>query len=343
MGLLNTVCITPSAAQFQAKDKKDKTKKKKTVDADALFDAYANGKPAVAITDLPARLQAPAAQFAMDNAITNGQLTRAQFVSFYDQTVGWGGTLLKGTVISLVVPNAAFVGKVVATEPIDIEAKNANGQTITYRIVVVEVSDLIVGLDKETKRVRVGYPLGQGTPPGEKVTCLFKVNEHADEKFYVANANQTPHIISTNAKFATDVKACKQSMDVLANPIGALKAEKKQDRYMAAAILVANYRNPVNPTGAPVKSVKIGVEESELILKAIADGNWTAKTTGFGTKTANAVVTPGELFGQLGITEADGFDSAKLTTVADRNAAMKTWLEENAGKYSINKLVIDAK
>jgi hypothetical protein len=53
-------------------------------DANAMFDYYSKGKPYVVITDVRFGQQ-QMAQFAQDKGITNGQLTRAQFVEYQEQ------------------------------------------------------------------------------------------------------------------------------------------------------------------------------------------------------------------------------------------------------------------
>ena len=55
--------------------------------------------------------------------------------------------------------DAIFVGRVVAIEPMDVEAAPAPGQAnVKYRIAVVQVTESIYGLKKGAENVRVGVP-----------------------------------------------------------------------------------------------------------------------------------------------------------------------------------------
>ena len=100
-----------------------------------------------------------------------------------------------------------------------------------------------------------------------------------------------------------------------------------------AAVLIGKYRS--NPTGQPVKLEAISAEESKLILKALAEGDFIPGSV-------NATV-PGamELFNQLGITVNDGYKLDNVRNQQNIAQAMQKWLSENTGKYVIKKLVAD--
>ena len=262
--------------------------------------------------------------------------------------------------------DAIFVGRVVAIEPMDVETIPAPGQAkVNYRIAVVQVTESIFGLKKGTQQVRIGFvaqavngggfngggvqiqpafpPNGLRRPfqPNFPMQLqvgqdgMFAVAKHHKENFYLA-PNQSSFITREgNQGFDAEVKTAKQLAKVMGSPVAALKADDKQDRYLAAAILVTKYRNVANPTGKVMKQEPIDAEESKLILQAIAGGDWTPGRF-------NATVpNPFELFNQLGITPKDGYNLVNVRTQQDIAQHMQKWLDENNGKYRINRQVAD--
>lgn len=269
----------------------------------------------------------------------------------------------------LLQSDAILVGRVVAIEPMDVEATPGPGQPkVTYRVAVIQVTEAIVGLKPDAKMVRVGFiaqpnnlppnqgniqilPAIQPVPPGQPFPGrrpyigniqlnlqvgqdgLFALAKHHKENFYVA-PNATNFIPrANNANFDNEVRTAKQLSRAMADPIAALKAEDKQDRYLAAAILITRYRS--NTLGVPMKSVPIDAEESKLILKALQGGDWTV-----GRFNAS-VPNPFELFNQLQINQKDGYNPPNNRDQAIIATAMQKWLDENNGKYIIQKLVAD--
>jgi hypothetical protein len=271
--------------------------------------------------------------------------------------------------------DAVFVGRVVALEPMDVEAAQVpGGAKVNYRIAVVQVTESIHGLKKDTKNVRVGFVMqGNNIPPvggpggGVKILPaqplppvqpgglrrpfpgnfqpqiqlqvgqdgLFSVNKHPKEDFYLSPSFQNFVTRQNNPNFDTSVKTAKQVSKVMADPVAGLKSEDKQDRYAAAAILVNKYRMPDNPTGQALKQEPIGAAESKLILKALAEGDWAQARFGM------PIPSPFELFNQLGISQQDGYNPVNLRTQQQIFEAMQKWLDDNNGKYVIKKLVVD--
>src|SRR5262249_17721724 len=72
-----------------------------------------------------------------------------------------------------------------------------------------------------------------------------------------------------------------------------------------------------------------------LILQALAGGEW--KVGVFNPMLPG----PSELFGQLGISQADGYSPVNIRTQQELFTAMQKWLDENNGKYVIQKYVVD--
>jgi hypothetical protein len=165
---------------------------------------------------------------------------------------------------------------------------------------------------------------------------LFSVNKHNKESFFVTVNYQSFVSRENNPNFETTVKSAKQVAKVQGDPVAALKSADKDDRYTAAAVLISKYRTFVNTTGQPMKQVQIDAEESKLILKALAEGDW---------KQANMfnqpIQSPFQLFNQLGINQQDGYNTAGLRTQQDILAAQQKWLDENKDKYRIQKWAVD--
>lgn len=164
---------------------------------------------------------------------------------------------------------------------------------------------------------------------------MFLLAKHKTENFYVATNFNTFVSRENNPNFDNEVKGAKAMAKVLDNPIAALKSEDREDRYMAAAILIQQYRMPSNPTGQPMKQVAIDAAESKLILKGLQGGDW--KATNFNRSVPNAF----ELFNNLGLTPQDGYKLVNVRTQQDIASAMQKWLDENSDKYVIKKLVVD--
>jgi hypothetical protein len=164
---------------------------------------------------------------------------------------------------------------------------------------------------------------------------LFTVNKHHKEEFYLSPNVQNFVTRENNPNFETQLKTAKQLSKVMADPVASLKSNDKQDRYTAAAVLINKYRSPNNPTGQPMKLAPIDAAESKLILKAMSEGEWKQ-----GVFNA-AIPAPFELFNRLGLTPNDGYSPVNIRTQPELFTAMQKWLDENNGKYRIQKYVVD--
>lgn len=306
------------------------------------------------------QVQAQPAQIQIQPAVQAIQIQAADRVAIMP------GVMYNQT--RLMQADAIFVGRVMAFEPMDIEAAPAPGQAnVKYRVAVVEVSEAIHGVKVGTQTVRVAFvpqannnpgnpgginilPAIQPVPPGQAFpgrrpfimpqanleigqTGMFAVAKHHKENFFLApvGTNFVPR--DNNPNFENEVKTAKQLSKAMGDPMAALKAEDKQDRYLAAAILITKYRS--NPAGVPVKSEPIDAAESKLILTALQGGDWTV-----GRFNA-AIPNPFELFNQLGVNQKDGYNPVNIRNQQDIATAMQKWLDENNGKYVIQKLVAD--
>jgi hypothetical protein len=265
--------------------------------------------------------------------------------------------------------DAIIVGRVVAFEPMDIEAAPAAGQPkATYRIAVIQLTESIFGLKKGTQSLRVGFvvagnngvnnpgalggiqiqpwngpalPGGLGrarlyNPPMNLTVGqdgLFFLPKHGQENFYLAPPYTNFVMRQENSNFDSEVKSAKRIAKVLENVPVALKGRDKQDRYIAAAVLVSKYRN--NPTGLPMKETPIDATESRLILQAMAEHDWAVGYVN------PSIPSPAELFNQLAIADKDGYKLVNARNQQDITQAMQEWVTGHSDKYVIKKLVAD--
>ncbi|MSU80320.1 MAG: hypothetical protein EXS16_19785 [Gemmataceae bacterium] len=163
---------------------------------------------------------------------------------------------------------------------------------------------------------------------------MFLLAKHKTENFFVATNFNTFVTRENNPNFDNEVKAAKAMAKVLDNPIAALKSNDREDRYMAAAVLIQKYRMPINPTGMAMKQVAIDAAESKLILNGLQGADWKLTTSN------RSVPNAFELFNNLGLSAQDGYTGdfrSQQTTVS----AMQAWLDKNAEKYVIKKFVVD--
>jgi hypothetical protein len=230
----------------------------------------------------------------------------------------------------------AFVGKVVALEPVDVDAKAfpAAKETTKYTIAVVNVSKVMSGL-KDEKMVRVGFiaktkrgPIGLFNP---KLTVgqegLFMISKHVEGKFYQAPMNG--YFISSQQKtFEDDIKLANQALAILADTKSALKSKDADERLMAAAMVIAKYRTH-NP-GVTIKEESIDASETKLILSAISDAKWGPVKFG--------ELNPQQVFFQLGVGPKDGWKAPTKISSDDMRKAVQAWIQ-NHPDYRIRRFV----
>lgn len=165
---------------------------------------------------------------------------------------------------------------------------------------------------------------------------LFFLRKHHDGDFYTLPMFGTFVSSSNQEAYKRELDITKSTIRVLDNPMEGLKSNNPATRLETASTLVTLYRTP--PFGSRSKQVPISAEESQLILKAMAEASWDRKDYQGAGK--NYQLYPYNLFSRLGIGPQDGFQRPKvvknINTLTD---AAQAWVKENWRTYRIQKYV----
>jgi hypothetical protein len=227
------------------------------------------------------------------------------------------------------------VGKVTAFEDKPVMAAPAPGaKNVEYKIAVLTVSDALRA-PKGTKTLRLGFV---PPPPGVIINprpfqatmgqegCFF-LRKHSTGDFYVP-AMQLCFVNKAGTSFAKELALIKRCTTILGAPDAALKGKDTENRFLAAAMLVARYRTRHS---AADKMEPLDAEKSKLILRALADADWTPSKDF--TK-----LTPLMVLHRLGLTNKDGFMPTKREPEAYA-AYARQWVRDHADTYRIQKFV----
>jgi hypothetical protein len=258
------------------------------------------------------------------------------------------------------------VGKVTAIEKEAVEAAPFPGAAnkVQYRIAVVKIETAFAGA-KNVTHIKVGFvpppppmnPLPGGPrairPPIRRGPMLpelkegkeyvFFLSKHRDANFFVMS-NMSPPLDAKAEETKKDLEAIKKVLAVVADPMKSLKAEKADDRAFAAAVLAGRYR-AYPDQGGEVEQTPIPADESKLILKGLAEADWTR----FDRTAPNGM----QAFYSLGVTHQDGWTPPKAIpakpgqpapnyNLLAKEAFLK-WLEGPGKEYRIKKLVPKSK
>jgi hypothetical protein len=233
----------------------------------------------------------------------------------------------------------AVIGKVTAFEDKMVQAPSFPGakNKVDFTIAVITVSDTLVA-PKGTTTIRIGFvpppPMVAVSPPpflpvlGQE-GCFF-LTKHGDADFYLASG-QLSFVDKKSPNFEKDVALLKRCTKILGDPSIALKGENAEDRFLAAAMLVARYTTRKSQT---VKPEPIDAEQSKLILQALAGADWTP--TNDYTK-----LTPLMVLHRLPLTDKDGWAPPPANDPKAYAAYAQQWVKEHAGSYRIQRFVAE--
>jgi len=254
------------------------------------------------------------------------------------------------------------IGKVTSIEKDTIEATPFIGapNKLAFKIAVVKVETALAGANNVT-HIKVGFipppppaPAGPVPPGGirpgigrrplmpelkEGQELVLFLAKHPDAGFYTM-PNMSPPLDTKAEETKKDLEAIKKVLAVAADPMKALKAEKADDRAFAAAVLAGKYR-AYPDAGGETEQVAIPAEESKLILKGLAESDWTK----FDRTTPNGM----QSFYSLGLTDKDGWVAPKPVrpqpgqppvnlNEATKDAFVK-WLDGPGKDYVIKRIV----
>jgi hypothetical protein len=249
------------------------------------------------------------------------------------------------------------VGKVTALEEKPVAASTFPGvqQKSFYKVAVIKIVDGLMGA-KGLTSIRVGFlppppppPAVKGGENGPKIRpfilrkryptvdlkvgqeACFILDKHHEASFYVAsNFN---NVIYKNNAFDNQVKQIKHYTQLLATPMKGLKAKDAEDRLTTAGMLINRYRTAKPGMKFPYKTEAIDADESKLILTTLAEADFTKPRT-------FDKISPLMVFGQLQLTEKDGWKPPQFKTPQEYPNAAKAWLKDNMETYRIQRIVV---
>jgi hypothetical protein len=243
--------------------------------------------------------------------------------------------------LRVVGSDVVLVGKVTGFGAKLVPAEMTRGDDRQMQIATIQVSDTIVG--KTTKEIKVGYfppVVAPGGGPGRPIrtyptinlivgqeSLLFLTRHPTKKDVYVAQMYFDAVTKKDNPNFATELAETKKAARLMQNPMASLKSKDAEERYLTAAMLIARYRT--HRLG--VKKEKVPVEESKLILTALAEADWTTRSPRW------FMMNPQTMFARLGLTNKDGWVPPKDFRKFPEEA--KKWLKDNAEKYRFERMV----
>jgi hypothetical protein len=229
------------------------------------------------------------------------------------------------------------VGKVMAFEDKTQMAASFPGakNKTEYKIAVLTISDALL-VPKGLKTIRLGFVPNQPgvviSPPPFQATigmegCFF-LTKHGEADFLVPSG-QLSFIDKKNANFDKDLALIKRCVKILEDPNTSLKAKNAEDRFLAAAMLLTQYRTRKSPNA---KSEPIEAEHSKLILEALASADWTPTND-------LMQLSPLAVLHRLPLTKKDAW--VPPTDAKAYAAYARQWLRDHASTYRIHKFVAD--
>jgi len=237
---------------------------------------------------------------------------------------------------SAAIVDVVLVGTVVEIEKEMIEAESGPGakDKMSYTVANVKVGDPIRGLKSETN-LKIGFTPSARTGLNltEKQEYLLFLTKHHSGNFYTLNFMSPPLAITADTKASVaDVKAIGK---ILADPAKAMKAEKAEDKALAAVVLITKYRTyPNSPIEHTTEALPL--DESQAILKSLGELDWAANANigGFDTMRAFYLLAVGADSGWKQPAIKPGDD-----TVAIMHKAFVAWLKGPGAKFQIQKYI----
>ena len=239
---------------------------------------------------------------------------------------------------------------------------NATEKT-SFQIGVIKISESIVGA-KGLTTVRVGWqpaataPVNPTPVPNirpairprpivnrsialtEGQEGCFQLVKHHEGDFYVLIQGGQP-LEKKAADFDKQLETVKKVVRIFAEPVASLKAKDGDERRFAAGILLQKYRMvPQVINGKLAKQEDISVEQSELIMRIMAESEWGKNEMKDGVP-----IGVQNQFGSLGVVQGQhGFNPPNfMPGQQDYNKVygdyVMKWIKDNTDKYRIQRWV----
>jgi hypothetical protein len=161
---------------------------------------------------------------------------------------------------------------------------------------------------------------------------LFFLAKHPAGRFYAIPGNLDP-IEASAPSYSEQVEVVSSAFSAVAEPRKALTTGNAAERFSAALAIITRYR--MLEGGRDVEAYPIPEEESRLILKALAEGDWATDSRGIRLSGFVAIY-------RLGLSESDGWKAppgkgGEEYTETVRKAFI-AWLEGPGKDYTINRI-----
>jgi hypothetical protein len=258
------------------------------------------------------------------------------------------------------------VGKVTAIADKTVAALSYPGaqQKSEYKVATLKISKILTGV-KGLTEIKVGYlaPVkvvpqpgggpGGGIRPGIRPPIgrpfiqpslsvgqegLWFLAKHFDGDFYIVSGYPMAPVDKKDKDFDKDVKLTQQCLKLLAKPMPGLKSKEASERLLTVSLLMDRYRTVKPGMKFPYKTKAIGKDESKLILKTIADADWTKPEEKYKVYATN-------LFYRLGLQATDGWTQLKFAPGQNYTQvlqdAFKEWLKDKGKDYKVQQYVAE--
>jgi hypothetical protein len=246
-----------------------------------------------------------------------------------------------------VTSEVVVVGKVTSVSKDLINAASpfpGDNEKVKYKVAVVTVQTRLVGVEG-LKEIKVGVPDekdGKAVELKEGQQLLLFLTKHPRADlyllpFYIDTIREPIDVTTADGKKA--LADARRGLAIAADPLKALKSDKTR---VEAAVLLAlkYYRSP--EYGGETDTLPVDAEESKLILKGLAEGEW--KKIG-DNKTTVKLDNPFHAFEQLPLNDHAPFPDVLRTVppgadyAAYAKAEFVKWLAGPGKDFRITKVV----
>lgn len=135
-----------------------------------------------------------------------------------------------------------------------------------------------------------------------------------------------------HTSYEDEVKKTKRYLKLLEKPKESLRAKDPADRFTAAVLLLARYRNVPDVSN---KKEPIDAEQSKLILRAIAEADWG--------RDSRKPVHPMTVYRWLDEVKEREVPPPGIRSLEEYYGSIRDWLRKNQDTYRIQRYVRESK